>query len=247
MTAAALLLLAVTGALIGMVGIGGFLLVPIVVHLQGASVRDAVAVAAITFLASGLLSVAISWRRVDVPLAPYGWFFMAAAIGAALGAFASGAASERTLTIAIALAIGSAAILEWFGIPRATGSESLSTARAVASGALTGIGSTLTGTSGPMVAMPLLAWFGMPISRRIRVGQVAQLPIALTATLVFLSLGDVPWMLAAICGCTVSLGQLVGMRCSVLLTPRGVSRFAAILMLAASASMLAPILIGSVP
>jgi uncharacterized membrane protein YfcA len=246
-TPAALLLLAAAGALIGAVGIGGFLVVPIVVHFGGTPVREAVAVAALSFLASGLLSVATSWRIADVPLAPYRTFFIAAALGAVTGALAIGAVSERALTVAIALAFGSAGILEWLGIPRAIHVESLSGTRAVAYGAATGIGSALTGTSGPMMAMPLLAWSGLPVNRRIRLAQVVQIPIAVAATAVFASLGNIPWLLAAPCGFAVCLGQLAGTRCAVRLRPLALRRFAALLMLAACASVLAPILRESVP
>jgi uncharacterized membrane protein YfcA len=244
-TAAALLLLAGTGALIGTVGLGGFLVVPIVLHFEGTPVREAVAVAAVIFLASGLTSLVVSWRTADLPLANYRSYFLAAAPGALGGALLAGTVPEWTLTVVIASAFGCAGVLEWLGMPRAIHGESLSTVRAVVSGAITGVGSALTGTSGPMVAMPLLAWSGVPVHRRIRLAQVVQLPIAITATAVFVSLGDVPWALAGLSTLAVCLGQLAGTRYSASLQDRDLRRFAALLMLAASGSLVVPMLRGS--
>ncbi|MBA3507906.1 MAG: hypothetical protein H0T80_19300 [Betaproteobacteria bacterium] len=56
---ACVLILAV-GVLIGAIGIAGFLVVPILVFVEGASVRDAVIVAAVSFLS---VRVSCRWRR----------------------------------------------------------------------------------------------------------------------------------------------------------------------------------------
>jgi uncharacterized membrane protein YfcA len=99
--------------------------------------------------------------------------------------------------------------------------------------------SALTGTSGPLIAMPLLAFAGMPIRERIRVGQVAQLPIALTATIVFVVGGDIAWTTAATSAAALAVGVLGGMTLTPRVAPVLLSRTAALLMLATACSTLA--------
>src|SRR4029079_16005895 len=53
-TVLALVIVSAIGVLIGLIGLGGFLLVPVLVLLQGTSTREAVVVAAVAFLAGGL-------------------------------------------------------------------------------------------------------------------------------------------------------------------------------------------------
>jgi len=105
-------------------------------------------------------------------------------------------------------------------------------------GVITGLASTLTGTSGPLVAMPLLAFSGVPIRERIRAGQVAQLPIALTAALVLVTAGVIAWNVALTSALALAIGVLAGMRVTPRVSPAILARAAALLMLATAAAML---------
>ena len=113
------------------------------------------------------------------------------------------------------------------------------TAAGAAIGGATGFASALTGTSGPMVAMPLLAWRGMSIRERIALAQIAQVPIALGATLAFLSFSEIPWRLALLSSAVLCAGMLVGMRFTPLLGAYWLRRVAAVLMFAAALGVLA--------
>ena len=59
----ALLLLALVGALIGAVGIGGFLVVPVLVFVQGRPLREAVIAAVVAFVGAGVVSLAVVLRQ----------------------------------------------------------------------------------------------------------------------------------------------------------------------------------------
>jgi len=233
----AAILVGAVGALIGAVGLGGFMLVPVLMYFEAASVREAIVVAALAFLVAGFVALAVH-RLPGSDLRAHRGFLASAAPGAVVGAIVVDAIGERVLAVVVALAFACAAIAEWFGIPQERSERVPSPKRAVGIGAATGFGSALTGTSGPMVAMPLLGLAGMPTRERILLGQVAQIPIALGATLAFLSLGEIPWTLAlwasGVLGAGVAAGALVTKNVSA----RWLRRIAAILMLGAAAAVL---------
>jgi uncharacterized membrane protein YfcA len=166
-------------------------------------------------------------------------FLIAAAAGAVGGALVVGALTSRVLTWVIAAAFAVAALAEWMGWPSAAAAGPISRTRSLVLGALTGAGSAVTGTSGPMVAMPLLAHAGMPTRQRIGIAQVAQLPIAVTASIAFLSLGRVPWLLAVQVALATAAGFLAGIFWARALPQQLLRRTAAVLMLLAAASMVA--------
>jgi uncharacterized membrane protein YfcA len=231
-------LIVTIGVSIGAVGVGGFLVVPVLVFLDGRPLRDAVIAATVSFVGAGLVALVISLRRGGKDSRDGRSFLVAAAPGALLGATLLRVIDATTIGVLITIAVGLAGIGEWFGLPRARTSAS-SPLRASVDGALTGMASALTGTSGPLIAMPLLAFAGMPIRERIRVGQVAQLPIALTATIVFVVGGDIAWTTAATSAAALAVGVLGGMTLTPRVAPVLLSRTAALLMLATACSTLA--------
>jgi uncharacterized membrane protein YfcA len=234
----ALLLVSAIGLLIGLIGLGGFLLVPVLVLLQGTSTREAVVVAAVAFLAGGVLSLAAWTRRAPGEVAAHGPYLLATAPGAVVGAFVVGAVMDRALGLLIAAAFATAAIAEWFGLPRGGRVRPLAGVRAVGAGVATGFGSAVTGTSGPMVAMPLLAWAGLSLRDRIAIGQVAQVPIALGATIMFAGLGAIPWTLAGLCSAALCAGILASRLLAHRVPAAALRRMSALLMLAAAAALL---------
>jgi len=237
-TIVAALLVAGIGLLIGTVGLGGFLMVPVLMFMEGVTVRQAVVVAAVAFLAAGLTSLALWQRSAPDDARPYHAFLGAAAPGAILGALAVGAMADSVLTTLIAAAFLIAGVAEWLGWPRNVQQQPVTAVQAAAGGVATGFGSALTGTSGPMVAMPLLAWAGLPTRERIALGQVVQIPIALGATLAFASFGEVPWTLAAWCSLALCVGLVTGAFVTRSMKTSWLRRVAAVLMVGAAASMI---------
>jgi hypothetical protein len=245
----ALLLVASIGVLIGAVGVGGFLVVPVLVFVQGRPLREAVIAATVSFVGAGIVAIVVVMQGRREPNARHDLAFLAAcAPGALAGALLLRVIDATVIGILITLAVGAAGVAELLRSARACGSEGNETnvrgasrrrIATIAFGGLTGTASALTGTSGPLVAMPLLALTGMPIRERIRAGQVAQLPIALTAALVFVSAGDIGLALAASSALALGVGMAVGMRVTPRVAPTALARVAAMLMIATSLAMLA--------
>lgn len=231
-------LIVTIGASIGAVGVGGFLVVPVLVFLDGRPLRDAVIAATVSFVGAGIVSLVVSLRRTGNETRSGRSFLVASAPGALAGAMLLRVIDATTIGILITLAVGLAGIGELFGLPRARTTPS-GPLRTCVDGAVTGLASALTGTSGPLVAMPLLAFAGMPIRERIRIGQVAQLPIALTAAIVFIIGGDIAWTAAATSAAALAVGVLGGMALTPRVAPIVLSRTAAVLMLATACSTLA--------
>jgi uncharacterized membrane protein YfcA len=231
-------LIAAIGVAIGAVGIGGFLVVPVLVFVEGRPLRDAVIAATVSFVGAGLVSLVVSRRQPGGGATGTRAFLIASAPGALVGAFLLRIIDATAIGILITIAVGLAGIAELLGLTQRA-VRAPRPARGYVNGALTGIASALTGTSGPMVAMPLLALAGMPIRSRIRTGQIAQLPIALTAASVFVVGGDIAWMVAAMSALALGAGVIGGMTLTPRVAPLVLSRVAALLMLATACSMLA--------
>lgn len=231
-------LIAGIGIAIGAVGIGGFLVVPVLVFVEGRPLREAVIAATVSFVGAGLVSLVVSRRQAGDRVAGARAFLIASAPGALAGALLLRIIDATAIGILITVAVGLAGIGELFGLPRRA-ARAPRPLDAYVNGALTGIASALTGTSGPMVAMPLLALAGTAIRERIRIGQIAQLPIALTATSVFIAGGDIAWTVGASSALALGAGVMGGMALTPRVAPLVLSRAAALLMLATACSMLA--------
>jgi uncharacterized membrane protein YfcA len=216
-------------------------MVPLLTLLAGTSVRQGVTVAALAFLASGVVSLLL-FRRPFQKEGTERWFLLAAAPGAVVGAVAVQAAREGVLSAAIVLGFAAAGLAEWMRLPRNVPPRSVSRAAATGGGLVTGFTSALTGTSGPMVAMPLLSWTGMALRERVALAQIAQIPIALGATVAFTSFGDVPWRLAAECSAALCVGLVLGARGTRRIDTGMLRRLAAVLMWGAAVAMLAQML-----
>src|SRR5690348_9737644 len=83
----ALTLVASIGVLIGAVGIGGFLVVPVLVFVQGRPLREAVVAATVSFVGAGLVSLALVARERVVRGRDVTLFVAMCAPGALAGAW----------------------------------------------------------------------------------------------------------------------------------------------------------------
>ena len=233
-----LALIVAIGVAIGAVGIGGFLVVPVLVFVEGRPLRDAVMAATVSFVGAGLVSLVEILRRPGERPRGARAFVAASAPGAFVGAMLLRVIDATAIGVLITIAVGLAGIGELFRLPRPA-ARAAGALGGYVNGVVTGVASALTGTSGPMVAMPLLAFAGTPIRERIRIGQVAQLPIALTAAIVFGVAGDIGWTVALTSALALAAGVMGGMRVTPRVAPVALRRTAAVLMLATACSMLA--------
>jgi uncharacterized protein len=81
-------------------------------------------------------------------------------------------------------------------------------------GVVTGLLSAISGTGGPLICLPLLLWQNMDVRRALLLAQVAQLPVAGTATLVNGYSGTLDFPAAGMLGAAIVAGMLAGVAVS---------------------------------
>jgi uncharacterized membrane protein YfcA len=229
---ATLIFAPLVGGLIGSIGIGGVLLPPWFMQIAGLGVRDAVAISMASFIVTG--SVALVWfgrasQAGKVSLLAQWWpLVIATAPGALLGALTLAVAPEQ---LAVA---GLAAVLAATGLRLLLPREATAVRRLPPEGlrwllgAAAGFVSALTGTGGPMVLVPVLLWLGVPILPAIALGQIVQLPIAVTATAGNFAMGAGDLRIAALVGAMMIPGVLAGRRIAEAMLPLTVTRVVAV-------------------
>lgn len=215
MSLAALLLLAafavVVGGLIGCIGIGGVLLVPTLIYLGGIDVRTAIAAAMFSYIVTGIIGAAIFARHGSIRWPMAIWLCVGAMPAAFAGSWASNVVSATLLELVITALILMAGIRAWR--PQAQGAaarQDFAPRWLVASGAVTGFASALSGTGGPLVLVPLLIWFELPILTAIGLSQAVQLPIAAMATAGNLIYGHLNLLIGVTLAAGLALGSLLG-------------------------------------
>ena len=200
------------GVLIGCVGIGGVLLVPGLVYLLGMDVHTAIATCMFSFLFSGAAGAVEYARRGSIRWPMTLWLCICAMPAAYLGAAAVSILPGRWLEGIVA------ALLLFSGvnaIRRPTGDASQTVASSPGLGvvgAITGFGSALSGTGGPLLLIPILVWMKVPLLTAVGLGQVIQLPIAALASVGNFQLGEVDVEAGLAIAVLLVLGVVAGAR-----------------------------------
>jgi len=115
----------------------------------------------------------------------------------------------------VAVVLATAAIQALIGVsrrlggPRTLGAVALSTV-----GFVVGFGSTLSGTGGPVLLIPILLLAGTAVGVAVAASQPIQIPIAVFGTASFLLYGELDWKLAIVLGLVQAVGSVVGSRFS---------------------------------
>ncbi|GEP06163.1 UPF0721 transmembrane protein [Methylobacterium oxalidis] len=197
----------VAGLMIGCVGVGGVILVPLLTFGCGVPVATAAAAAMMGYIATGLTGTLLFGRSgaIDRKLALE--LCLGAAPGALFGAWAIQLANPVAVQILIAALAAGAGVNSLSGRLRGSVERcSLSTTGAVGIGVAIGIVSAMTGTGGPVVLVPLLMWLGFPVLAAVGLGQAIQLPVAGLATAGSYLVGS----LDAHMGAQLAIGLVVG-------------------------------------
>ena len=77
-------------------------------------------------------------------------------------------------------------------------------------GAISGFGSALSGSGGPLVLVPLLAWLRWPVLLAVGLGQIIQVPVSIVASLVNLFFGQLDIALGLGIAIAVATGAWIG-------------------------------------
>ena len=231
------------GVMIGAIGIGGVLLVPLLVYVLGVSIHSAIAIAMFSYLFSGTVGAFEYVRRGSIQWRLGFWL----CLGGMPGAYAGAMTGWLTPGVILESAIGLLVLLTGAQALRpesqnAHASDSLAPAVLLGIGVFTGFISAITGTGGPLVLVPLLIWLKVPALAAVGLSQIIQIPIALLATGGNLIFGQVDFALALGISAMLVIGVIFGARLAHRLSREQLKRFIAFVLLAVGATMLARII-----
>ncbi len=201
----------VTGLLIGMVGIGGILLAPMLVYMAGIDLHLAMATSSWSFLFAGIAGTIAYARKGTISWKMVGWLGVGVVPATILGAKVNVSLPTDILTIVLAALIVSSGIFALIKKP-ATKQDKSRVKRIVLVliGVAVGFGSALTGTGGPVLLLPIFLLFSVPTLVAIGVSQAIQLPIAVFSTVGFSLYGEIDFKLGALLGMILAIGVVVG-------------------------------------
>ena len=228
------------GVLIGAIGIGGVLLVPVLVHIGGMAIHVAIATAMVAYFFAGTVGTIVFSRRGSIRWGDALRLTAGAIPGAFAGAAAAAAAPALALELLIALLIVASALHSLRGRTPAGGEpRALAKSALFAIGAVTGIGSSMSGTGGPLVLIPILLWLHVPVLAAVGLSQVIQLPISAFATVGNLVYGTIDFTVAAAVSVLLMGGVWLGARIAHRVSSLAMKRFVSVALLAVGVAMLA--------
>ena len=199
------------GVLIGCVGIGGVILVPALAYLGGIEIRVAIAAAMMGYLLTGVIGATLYARRGSIRWSAALWLCAGAMPAALAGAWAANTLPVWVLEGAIAALTASAGLHALFGAgERAEAQLPSGRPMLISLGVVTGFGSAVTGTGGPLILVPALLWLKAPVLAAIGLSQAVQFPIATLATVGNLLYGELDLWLGAILATGLAAGSALG-------------------------------------
>ena len=229
----------VVGVLIGGVGIGGILLVPILTNILSIDVHVAVAAAMFSYIFSGIVGTLIYARERSIKWNMVFWLLASAAPAAFLGAYALSITPARGVEFLIASLVIFAGV-NAFRSRHDTHRENapLSPVALIGTGITTGVGSALSGTGGPLIIVPLLVWLRQPALVAIGLAQTVQVPVAIMATAGNYLYGQVDFLIGGVIALGLIAGVAGGARLAHLASQENLQRVVAWVLLAVGILML---------
>jgi uncharacterized membrane protein YfcA len=186
--------------------------VPLLAYIGGVGIHTAIAAAMFAYLISGTVGTIVFAReksvRWDMTLPMWIGAMPAALAGALVVSLSPAWILEAGIGV---LTIGSGVhSLRQHAGTRGDQDQKLSQPVLAVMGAVTGFVSALTGTGGPLVLMPQLMWFRLPVLMAIGLSQAIQLPIAALATAGNVYAGSLDLTIGCALGAGISLGTWAG-------------------------------------
>jgi uncharacterized membrane protein YfcA len=202
---------AVIGFLIGFGGIGGVLLAPALSVIGGLPIQEAIRICMWVYVVSGVVGTAMFLRNNYIR----GRMLLALTAGvcpsALAGAFALNWIGAPHLEILMAVVIFTSGL---FTLNRLhfvdSGQASLNETGLVAIGLVTGFGSSLTGTGGALILIPILLFAHIEVKQALGLAQAIQVPIGVVASVVNFYSGCLDLALGSLIAVAVGAGVLVG-------------------------------------
>ncbi len=200
------------GALVGVVGIGGILLIPALVYVGGIDIHTVIPACMAGFIVSGWVASYCYARRGSIRWDKAILLIAGAAPGAYLGSITVWAVSSIALETVVAAFAAASGINTLRKPPAQTadGLERIPNYALIGLGLAVGYGSSVSGTGGPLLLVPALLLLRFPTLTAIGLSMAIQLVIAPFATFGHVLHGAIDWILAVPIAIGMSLGVIFG-------------------------------------
>ena len=219
------------GGLIGCVGIGGVLLVPILTYIFNIDIHIAIAAAMFSYIFSGIVGTVVYAKKGSIKWPQTIWLIIGAAPAAFLGAKITLSIPGQYLEFLIALFVVAAGINAMRNQNSNEGNINITNPYALlAIGVVTGIGSALTGTGGPLLIVPIMIYLKVAAHTAIGFSQAIQLPIASLATIGNFLYGSVDLLVGSVVASGIIIGSMFGAKLAHLVTPIIMKRILALVL-----------------
>ncbi len=203
----------ISGLMIGCIGIGGVILVPSLVFLAGIPIRISIPAAMMAYILSGLVATAVFARNKSIRWGMATWLCAGATPTAFAGAWAVSVVNPRLLEVSLGLlTLLSGANALWTRNVPDRQDTALSNRSLLVVGAVTGFLSSISGTGGPLVMVPIVISLSVPVLIAVGLSQVIQLPVAIAATVGNVLYGELDLILAGILAASLTIGSWYGAR-----------------------------------
>lgn len=206
-----LLLGLISGLMIGCIGIGGVILVPAAVFLVGIPIQIAIAAAMFAYIMAGIVGTVVFAHHKSIRWEMALWLCIGATPTAFAGAWAVSIANPRVLEAFL----GALAFLSGLNALRTqnaadTKERNVSNNALLIVGAITGFLSSVSGTGGPLVLVPIVISMGVPVLIAVGLSQVIQLPVAVAATAGNILYGELDLVLGGALAFSLTVGSWFG-------------------------------------
>jgi uncharacterized protein len=200
-----------SGLMIGCIGIGGVILVPALVFLAGIPIQVGIPAAMLAYILSGLVATIVFARNRSIRWEMTTWLCLGAAPTSFAGAWAVSAVNPRLLEACLGLLT----FLSGLNSLRTQAAHDvldrkISNTALLIVGAVTGILSSISGTGGPLVLVPIVLSMSVPVLVAVGLSQVIQLPVAIAATVGNVLYGQLDLVLGGILAASLTVGSWYG-------------------------------------
>jgi uncharacterized membrane protein YfcA len=235
------------GGLIGCVGIGGVLLVPILTYVFHIEIHIAIAAAMFSYMFSGVVGTLIYAQKGSIKWSQTIWLIIGAAPAAFIGAKITLSTPGHYLEILIALFVVAAGINAMRSQKSMEHSSNITNRYAlIFIGILTGIGSALTGTGGPLFLVPIMVSLKVAAHTAIGFSQAIQFPIASLATFSNFLYGSVDLIVGGLVAGGVIIGSIFGAKLAHLFSTTLMHRILSVVLVAVGVIMIGRVLVYTV-
>ncbi len=232
------------GILIGTIGIGGVILAPLLSFVLNIDLHFAMSASSFSFLLPSLVGTFTYAKKGSIVWELVLWLSVGIVPSALLGARVNTNLNAEVLVLIVAGLIAFSGINVFINRRNESGLiPEFGKLMLIFIGALVGFGSSLTGTGGPVLLVPILVTLHYPTLKTIGISQAIQLPIAVFAVIGFWLFGQIDLGLGLYLGIVQAVGVFIGAQIAHRLPVVQLRRLVAIALMGVGAMMIWQIIV----